>query len=572
MSDVTTTDLYEVTMAMSYLREDMWAPATFSLFVRELPPGRGFLVAAGLESALDFLAHYRVEREDVETFAEALHRPVRDLEPLLGLAFEGEVRAVPEGHVVFGGEPLLEVTAPLPQAQLVETYLLNQLCHQTVVASKAARCVLAAAGRPVVDFSLRRTHGPGAGMQAARLGAMVGFAGTSNVAAAASLGIPASGTMAHSYVEAFPSEEAAFRAFARCHPGPVTLLVDTYDTEEGVRIASRVLNDLRRGPGCAIRLDSGDLDALSRRARALLDGAGPADVRIVASGGLDEYGVDRLVRAGAPIDVYAVGTRVGVAADAPYLDAAYKLVEYDGRPVMKLSSAKVTAPGRKQVFRRAGRPDVVALAAEEPPVLAQPLLRTVMRHGRRTCAPGHWQDARERFRDDIARQPDSARRIQDPEPVRPVSSPALAELTASVRADIEARLRPAHRAAPPDEPVHRSSEPPVRARRPAPRGGGPAAMARSAARASAKRNERAVVGPDAIGGSMRARVGDEIVVRGTTAGVVARDGEIVGLHRPDGSPPYDVRWLDNGRVTLYFPGSDAFIRHLVTGDDDVTAR
>lgn len=270
MSDVTTADLYEVTMALSYLREDMRAPATFSLFVRDLPPGRGFLVAAGLEPVLDFLAEYRVEREDVEEFADALHRPVRDLEPLLGLSFEGEVRAVPEGHAVFAYEPLLEVTAPLPQAQLVETYLLNQVCHQTVVASKAARCVLAAAGHPMVDFSLRRTHGPQAGFQAARLGALAGFAGTSNIAAATALGFPASGTMAHSYIETFPGEEEAFRAFARCHLRPVTFLVDSYDTEAGVRVAAHVLSDLRRGPGCAIRLDSGDLDALARRSRAIL--------------------------------------------------------------------------------------------------------------------------------------------------------------------------------------------------------------------------------------------------------------------------------------------------------------
>ncbi|MET9016415.1 nicotinate phosphoribosyltransferase [Streptomyces olivaceoviridis] len=456
MSDVTTTDLYEVTMAMSYLREDMRAPASFSLFVRDLPSGRGFLVAAGLESALDFLGHFRVGREDIEEFADALHRPVRDLEPLLGLSFEGEVRAVPEGHVVFAGEPLLEVTAPLPQAQLVETYLLNQLCHQTAVASKAARCVLAAAGGPVVDFSLRRTHGPWAGLQAARLGALVGFAGTSNVAAAVALGIPASGTMAHSYIEAFPGEEEAFRAFAHAHPGPVTFLVDTYDTEEGVRIAARVLAELRRGPGCAIRLDSGDLDELSRRSRAILDAAGLTGVRIVASGGLDEYGVDRLVRTGAPIDVYAVGTKVGVAADAPYLDAAYKLVEYDGHPVMKLSSAKVTAPGRKQVFRRPGQPDVIALAGEEPPEAAQPLLRTVMRDGRRTWSPDHWRDARKRFREDLAALPGPALRIEDPEPVPPVWSQALTRLTASVRTDIEARLRPEGRVAPSGTPISRS--------------------------------------------------------------------------------------------------------------------
>ncbi|GGI94525.1 nicotinate phosphoribosyltransferase [Streptomyces brasiliensis] len=441
MSDVTTTDLYEVTMALSYLREDMRAPATFSLFVRDLPPGRGFLVAAGLEPALDFLADFRVGPRDVQDFADALHRPARDLEPLLGMTFGGEVRAVPEGHVVFGGEPLLEVTAPLPQAQLVETYLLNQLCHQTAVASKAARCVLAAEGRPLVDFSLRRTHGPWAGLQAARLGALVGFSATSNVAAATALGIPAAGTMAHSYVEAFADEEAAFRAFARAHPGPVTFLVDTYDTDAGVRTAARVLAELHRGPGCAVRLDSGDLGAEARRVRATLDAAGLIDVRIVASGGLDEYAVAELVGSGAPIDTYAVGTRVGVAADAPYLDAAYKLVEYGGRPVMKLSSTKATAPGRKQVFRRPGCSDVIGLWEEAAPDPARPLLRTVMRDGLRTGEPDRREAAAARFARDLGDLPAPARRIRDPEPPRPVRSAALEELTRRVRAEIEDRLR-----------------------------------------------------------------------------------------------------------------------------------
>lgn len=440
MSEVTTTDLYEVTMAMSYLREGKQGPATFSLFVRDLPRGRGFLVAAGLEPALDFLANYRVEPADLREFAEALHRPPQDLEPLLGLEFDGEVRAVPEGRIVFAGEPLLEVTAPLPQAQLIETYLLTQLCHQTAVASKAARCVLAAAGRPVVDFSLRRAHGPQAGMQAARLGALVGFAGTSNVAAATRFGLRASGTMAHSYIAVFPDEEEAFRAFARTHSGPVTFLVDTYDTLGGVATAAGVLRDLRRGPGCAIRLDSGDLGALAHRARAVLDAEGLTDVRIIASGGLDEYAVDALVRDGAPIDVYAVGTRVGVAADAPYLDAAYKLVQYDGRPVMKLSSAKVTAPAPKQVFRCPGEADVIGLWNEDPPAGAVPLLRTVMRGGRRTGPPDSLTAACARFTADVAALPSAARRIHAPEPLRPVTSWRLAALTAEVRQGIEETL------------------------------------------------------------------------------------------------------------------------------------
>ncbi|MCK8437247.1 nicotinate phosphoribosyltransferase [Streptomyces sp. D2-8] len=437
MSDATTTDLYEVTMAMSYLREGMTHPATFSLFARAMPADRGFLVAAGLESSLDFLSGFRVGPEDVDAFASVLHRSARDLEPLLGTEFTGRVRAVPEGRIVLAGEPLLEVTAPLPQAQLVETYVLNHVNHQTTIASKAARCVLAAAGHPVVDFSLRRTHGPEAGYQAARLSAMVGFTGTSNVAAATSEGLTAVGTMAHSYVEAFGTEEAAFQAFARAHPGPVTFLVDTYDTEEGVRVAARVLRDLDRGPGSAVRLDSGDLGALAVRARALLDAGGLPDVRIIASGGLDEYGVDELVRSGAPIDVYAVGTRVGVSADAPFLDSAYKLVEYDGRPVMKLSSAKVTAPGQKQVFRGPGYADVIGLRDERPPGEGVPLLETVMRDGRRTGERPTLDESGERFAADLAGLPPAARRIRDPVAPQAGTSDQLTALADRVRRRIE---------------------------------------------------------------------------------------------------------------------------------------
>ncbi|MFE7548725.1 nicotinate phosphoribosyltransferase [Streptomyces gardneri] len=441
MSQVTATDLYEVTMALSYLREDMRAAATFGLSVRDLPPGRGFLVAAGLEPALDHLSRFRVGRGDLQHFAEALRRPVADLEPLHGLSFDGQVRAVPEGRIVFAGEPLLEVTAPLPQAQLVQTYLLSLVCHQTTVASKAARCVLAAAGRPLVDFSLRRTHGPEAGMQAARVCALVGFAGTSNVAAANRYGIPASGTMAHSYVEAFGSEEQAFRAFARTCPGPVTFLVDTYDTDRGVATAARVLKDLGPGPGCGIRLDGGDLFALARRARTALDEAGLRDVQIIASGGLDEYGVDALVRAGAPVDVYAVGTKVGTAADAPYLDAAYELVEYAGQPVMRLSSAKMTAPGRKQVHRGPGLRDVIGLANEEPPEGTEALLRTVMRGGLRTEPPDTLDAARARYEADLAALPEEARRIDHPVAPVPVATTRLSALTTVVRHRTEARTR-----------------------------------------------------------------------------------------------------------------------------------
>ncbi|WP_338932794.1 nicotinate phosphoribosyltransferase [Streptomyces netropsis] len=443
MSDATTTDLYEVTMALSYLREGLTRPATFSLFVRDVPPDRGFLVAAGLESVLGYLSGFRVDADDVEVFAAALDRPLGDVEPLLGLAFTGDVRAVPEGRIVLAGEPLVEITAPLPQAQLVESYVLNQVNHQTTVASKCARCVLAAHGLPVVDFSLRRTHGTEAGYQAARLGAMVGFAGTSNVAVAHAEGLPAVGTMAHSYIEVFGSEEEAFLAFARAHPGPVTFLVDTFDTENGVATAARVLRDLGLGPGCAIRLDSGDLGALAVRSRRILDAAGLLEVRIVASGSLDEFAVDRLVSSGAPIDIYAVGTKVGVSADAPYLDSAYKLVEYDGRPVMKLSSAKVTAPGSKQVFRRPGYADVIGLHDEPPPLDGEPLLETVMRHGMRD-RPGtrhsRLDEARGRFAADLTALPADARRITSSVAPEARLSRPLTELTTRVRHRIETEI------------------------------------------------------------------------------------------------------------------------------------
>ncbi|MFD9128515.1 nicotinate phosphoribosyltransferase [Kitasatospora sp. NPDC059571] len=437
MSDARITDLYEVTMAHSYLAEGMTAPATFSLFVRRLPPGRGFLVAAGLEPVLDHLARCRVDAGDVAAFADALHRPVRELEPLLGLGFTGEVRAVPEGRIVLAGEPLLEVTAPLPEAQLVESFVLNQVCHQTAVASKAARCVLAAAGRPVVDFSLRRTHGLQAAEQAARLGALVGFAGTSNVAAARAYGLPAVGTMAHSYIEAFGDEAAAFRAFIRSHPGPVTLLVDTYDTVRGVAVAARVLTESGLHEGCAVRLDSGDLGALAFAARRILDGAGLPHVRISASGGLDEYTIRGLVRSGAPIDLFAVGTLVGVSADAPYLDAAYKLVDYDGRPMMKLSAGKATAPGAKQVFRGPGCADTVALREEPAPPGAEALLEQVMAGGRRTGPPRTLARARAAFAADLAELPAAARRTDSPRPPTAAVSPRLARLTADVRRRLE---------------------------------------------------------------------------------------------------------------------------------------
>jgi nicotinate phosphoribosyltransferase len=428
------TDLYELNMAASYLRRGMDQPATFSLFVRRLPPGRGFLVAAGLEPCLAFLEDFRFEEDELEWLGRELRFEEATLDAFREVRFEGEVWAVPEGRVLLASEPILEITAPIAVAQLVETYLLNVITFQTTIASKAARCRIAAAGKDLVDFSFRRTQGTDAAMGVARATAMVGFVATSNVEAARRYDLTAAGTMAHSYIESFPSEKDAFRAFAEDHPTRTTFLVDTYDTVNGVRSAIEVIHELGLTDHLGIRLDSGDLDALSREARHTLDAAGLPDVRIFASGGLDELDVDRLVRAGAPIDAFGVGTRMGVSADAPFLDSVYKLVEYDGRPVLKLSSAKATAPGRKQVFRGPNG-DRIALRNEPVPDGHEPLLVPVMRDGRRTGPRRTLETARTLFETDLAALPESARRLLEPEPPEARSSDALQDLERQVRED-----------------------------------------------------------------------------------------------------------------------------------------
>lgn len=426
------TDLYELNMAASYLHRDMDEPATFSLFVRRLPPGRGFLVTAGLEPCLDFLERFGFEDDELAYLRDELGFEADVLEAFHELSFTGDVWAVPEGRIVYADEPMLEITAPIAVAQLVETYLLNQISFQTTIASKAARCRIAAQGRDLVDFSFRRTQGTDAAMAVARTTAMVGFVATSNVEAARHHGLRAAGTMAHSYIESFPSEAEAFRAFARDFPTRTTFLVDTYDTPNGVRNAIEVIRELGLEDSLGVRLDSGDLDGLSREARALLDGAGLPHVRIFASGGLDEHDIDRLVSAGAPIDAFGIGTRMGVSADAPYLDSVYKLVEYDGRPVLKLSEAKATEPGRKQVYRGVDG-DIVALRDEPAPDGCQPLLVQAMQGGERTGPPQTLDTARRLFEADLEHLPEPARRICDPESPEVRFSDALEDLTRETR-------------------------------------------------------------------------------------------------------------------------------------------
>jgi nicotinate phosphoribosyltransferase len=422
------TDLYEFTMAAALVAEGRAElTSVFSLYIRRLPPSRGFLVAAGLEDVLRFLEELHFPAEDVAALEALFPFDPAFLDWLAAVRYTGRVRAVPEGRIVFAAEPLVEIEAPFAVAQLLETYLLNQVTVQTTLATKAARCRHAAGGRLLVDFALRRTHGTDAGMKAARCAALAGFAGTSNVAAAARWGIPASGTMAHSFVTAFDSELEAFRAFARHHRADPVLLVDTYDTATGVENAVVVANELaRQGRAlAAIRLDSGDLGALAKLARERLDAAGFPEVRIFASGGLDEYAIERLLAAGAPVDGFGVGTAFGVSEDAPTLESVYKLVEIDGRPVAKTSTGKETLPGAKQVWRRSGfSGDILALAGEPCPVPgAEPLLEVTEPGAGATLAA-----ARECFEADWAGLAPEHKALTEPDPYPVVTSDGLATL------------------------------------------------------------------------------------------------------------------------------------------------
>jgi nicotinate phosphoribosyltransferase len=416
-----TTDLYELTMAASYMTLGMNQRATFSLVHRRLPLQRGYLVVAGLAEALERLQCFRFDAAAIDYLRRQAPIAGELLERLEGLRFTGDVRAVPEGRVVFAGEPILEVDAPLIEAQLVETMMLNAIHYPTAVASKAARCVAAAPGKALVDFGLRRMPGIEAGLAAARAAYIAGFDSTSNLLAGQRYGIPVAGTLAHSYIEAFDSEIEALEAFAHTFPGPATLLVDTYDTIRGTEHAITVAKRLKRKGTrvMALRLDSGNIMELSRKVRRMLDEAGLRDVGIFASGGLDEYELARLVGGGAPIDGFGVGTRLGMSADAPVLDLVYKLCEYAGEPRLKLSSKKETIAGPKQIWRRTG-PDgcfagdrLATLDEVSPGPGWEPLLEPVMIDGRPRPLPT-LDEIRQRHREEVARLPEGVRRVSRP--------------------------------------------------------------------------------------------------------------------------------------------------------------
>jgi len=408
------TDLYQLTMVQAYLEGGMEDVAAFEFFVRRLPDERGFLLAAGLEPALEFLEGFRFGPEEIGWMKSSGRLRPPFLERMEDLRFEGDVDAMPEGTVFFADEPILRVVAPLPQAQIVESRLIQILHYETLVASKAARCVLAAPGKLLVDFGMRRAHGADASLAAARASYLAGFDGTSTALAAPAFGIPVYGTMAHSFVQAHERETDAFLAFARSQPENAVLLLDTFDTEAAARAVVEMAPRLRdQGLSIrAVRLDSGDLAAHARAVRAILDGGGLREVRIFASGNLDERAL--LDLADAPIDGFGVGTRLDVSSDAPYLDCAYKLQEYAGRPRRKRSEGKATWPGRKQVFRRSdadGRMagDIVALEGERAE--GEPLLRPAMRGGKRLAEREPLSTIRERAKRELARLPEPLRRL-----------------------------------------------------------------------------------------------------------------------------------------------------------------
>ena len=433
------TDLYELTMAQVYFRQEMFAPATFSLFIRRYPPNRAYFVSAGLEDVLEYLAAFRFGDASLDYLRSGGRFTEDFLNYLARLRFTGSLRGIPEGRLAFANEPLLEITAPLIEAQLIETFVINQMNLQVTLTTKAARCVWAAQGRPLTDFASRRTHGTDAALKMARCSYIAGFQSTSNVLAAKRYGIPAAGTMAHSYVSSFTTEIAAFRAYAGVFPDATVLLLDTYDTVEGAWNAVQVAKEMEaEGHGLrAVRLDSGDYASLSRQVRRILDEAGLEYVQILASGGLDEHQLEALAREAAPIDSYGVGTKAGVSADAPWTDMAYKLVCYDRRPVTKLSEGKSYLPGAKQIYRvsdpqgRFSR-DIIATEDESLPG-GEPLLEPVMSDGRCIGPRPSLEEMRQRSVEDFQRLDGHFKVLQNP-PHYPVAySSQLEKLAAEVQ-------------------------------------------------------------------------------------------------------------------------------------------
>ena len=433
------TDLYDLTMAQAYEAERMCGEAVFELTFRKMPEPRNYIVAAGIGDVLDFLTNFRFSASDLEFLGRRGGFSREFLTRLESLQFTGDVYAMPEGSIVFQNEPLVQIVAPIVEAQLVETFVLNQIHFQSLAAAKASRIVESAQGRTVVDFGSRRSHGTDAALKVARATYLAGGHGTSNVLAGKLYSIPVFGTLAHSYIQAHDDESAAFEAFAAVYPG-TTLLVDTYDTIEGVRKVIELKRRLgERFRVSAVRLDSGDLGSLAVESRRMFDEAGLMEIKIFASSGLDEYKVQNLVRSGAPIDGFGVGTNLAVMEDAPALDMAYKLVEYGGKGRLKLSSKKVLYPWRKQVFRQSENGHMIrdVVGRFDEPISGEPLLQPMLR---RFEAPARIDvnESRKRLERELGRLPNQYRRLDKADTPYPVTfSDRLQCDLASLRSQFE---------------------------------------------------------------------------------------------------------------------------------------
>jgi nicotinate phosphoribosyltransferase len=410
------TDLYELNMVQAYLDQKEDAEAVFEFFFRRLPARRNFLVAAGLETAIAYLETLSFSPEEIDWLAGTGRFRKNLLDYLAGFRFTGDVHAIPEGTVVFPNEPLLRITAPLPQAQLVESRLINILHFQTLIASKAARMVLTARGKSLADFGLRSAHGAEAGLLSARASYIAGFGGAANVEAGMRFGIPVVGTMAHSFVQIHDDEATALEDFARARPDGVILLIDTFNTEAGARKVVELAPKLKKD-GISIRgvrIDSGDLIAMSYKVRNILDAGDLKDVIILVSGGVDEDFIAKVVAANAPIDGFGVGASLDASSDAPVLDCAYKLQEYRGKPRRKLSEGKVTWPGRKQVWREIKdghmSSDIVSVETDEQ--AGEPLVMQVMKGGKRCTPADTLASIRARASSGLSRLPDELQKLE----------------------------------------------------------------------------------------------------------------------------------------------------------------
>jgi len=431
------TDLYQLNMMQAYLDRGETQTSVFEFFARTLPPRRGFLLAAGLEQALGYLENLRFSAADFEWLQSTGRFKQNLIDYLRELRFDGDVHAMPEGTVFFAGEPILRVTAPLPLAQFVETRLINLLHFQSLIAAKAARCLLAAPGKVLLDFGFRRAHGAEAGVLAARASFIAGFAGTATVLAGEKFALPLYGTMAHSFIESFDDEASAFESFARSRPENLVLLLDTYDTEAAARKVVTLAPKLKAAGITirAVRLDSGDLVALAKSVRKILDDGGLAEVTIFASGGLDEDALADFARRNAPIDGFGVGTQLTTSGDVPAIDCVYKLQEYAGLARRKRSERKATWPGRKQVWRRYdadGRMIGDCLALEGHDKDGEPLLDLVMQNGKRVRAAEPLDAIKRRARRELDRLPEPLRRLEADATYPVEIAPELVALAAEV--------------------------------------------------------------------------------------------------------------------------------------------